>query len=101
MDSVKMKTDTGEMRSASEKLSQLAEDYTTVYTRLLNTASTMGEAWKSPDNLAFVEQINGLLDELKAMAGHIEASAQGLEQQAANYEANVENNIAGVKKLVN
>ena len=98
---MKMTTDTGEMHNASQKLTQLAEDYTAIYTRLLNTASTMGEAWKAPDNLAFVEQINGFLEELKLMTNHIEQSAQALDQQALNYEATVENNVAGVKKLVN
>lgn len=98
---MKMTTDTGEMHNASQKLTQLAEDYTTIYTRLLNTASTMGEAWKAPDNLAFVEQINGFLEELKMMTSHIEQSAQALDQQALNYEATVENNVTGVKKLVN
>lgn len=98
---MKMTTDTGEMRKASQKLTQLAEEYTSVYTRLLNTTSTMGDAWKAPDNLAYVEQINGFLEELEAMTSHIEQSAQALEQQALNYEATVENNVAGVKKLVN
>lgn len=98
---MKMTTDTGEMHKASQKLNQLAESYTSVYTRLLNTASTMGDAWKAPDNLAYVEQINGFLEELKAMTSHIEQSSQALEQQAVNYEATVDNNIAGVKKLVN
>lgn len=98
---MKMTTDTGEMHKASQKLTQLSEEYTSIYTRLLNTASTMGEAWKAPDNLAYVEQINGFLEELKAMTSHIEQSAQALDQQALNYETTVENNVAGVKKLVN
>lgn len=98
---MKLTADTGEMRSVAQKLSQLAGEYTSVYTRLLNTASTMGDAWKAPDNLAYVEQINGFLEELKAMTEHIKQSAQALEQQAGNYEATVENNIAGVKKLAN
>lgn len=98
---MKMTTDTGEMHKASQALGELAEEYRSVYTRLLNTASTMGEAWKAPDNLAYVEQINGFLEELKAMTKHIETSSEALNQQAANYEATVENNVAGVKKLVN
>ncbi len=98
---MKMTTDTGEMHKAADKLLQQAEEYTSIYTRLLNTASTMGEAWKAPDNLAFVDQINGFLEELKAMTSHIEQASQALNQQASNYEATVEGNIAGVKKLAN
>lgn len=98
---MKLTVDTGEMRSAAGKLKQLAEEYTSIYTSLLNKASTMGEAWKAPDNLAYVEQINGFLEELKAMTNHINGSAQALEQQAGNYEATVDSNIVGVKKLNN
>ena len=49
--------DPPELHKSSQKFTQLAEEYTSVYNRLMNTASTMGEAWKAADNLAFVEQI--------------------------------------------
>lgn len=98
---MKLVVDTPEMHKASQKLTQLSEEYKTLYSRLLNTASTMGEAWKSPDNLAFVDQINGFCEELQAMTRHIEQAGQTLEQQALNYETTCENNVAGVKKLVN
>lgn len=67
----------------------------------MNTASTMGEAWKAADNLAFVEQITGFCDDLKAMADHLDQAAQALEQQALNYETTRDNNITGVKQLAN
>ena len=98
---MKLVVDTPEMHKASQKLTQLSEEYNTLYNRLINTASTMGEAWKAPDNLAYVEQINGFCEELQAMTKHIEQSAQALEQEALNYETTCDNNIAGVKKLVN
>ena len=94
---MKMTTDTGEMHKASQKLTQLAEEYTSIYTHLLNTSSTMGDAWKDFDNLACVERINGFLEELKAMTIHIEQSAQALDQQTLNYESTVENIVSGVK----
>ena len=93
--------DPPELRKASQKFTQLSGDYTSVYNRLMNTANTMGEAWKSADNLAFVEQITGFCEELKAMTTHLEQAAQALEQQAANYEATRDNNITGVKQLAN
>ena len=97
---MKLVVDTPEMHKASQKLAQLSEEYT-LYNRLINTASTMGEAWKAPDNLTYVEQINGFCDDLQAMVQHIEQSAQALEQQAVNYETTCDNNVTGVKKLVN
>ena len=93
--------DPPELHKTSQKFTQFAGDYTSIYNRMINTASTMGEAWKAADNLAFVEQIKGFCEELKEMATHLEQAAQGLEQQAANYEATRDGNITGVKQLVN
>ena len=98
---MKASVDPPELRKASQKFTQLAGDYTSVYNRLMNTASMMGEAWKAADNLAFVDQINGFCEELKAMTTHLEQAAQALEQQAVNYETTRDNNITGVKQLQN
>lgn len=98
---MKLVVDTPEMHKASQKLTQMSEEYSTLYNRLINTASTMGEAWKAPDNLAFVDQITGFCEELQQMAQHIEQAAQTLEIQAKNYETTCENNVTGVKKLAN
>lgn len=98
---MKLTVDTAELHSASQKLAKQAEEYTALYNRLLNTASTMGEAWKAPDNLAFVDQINGFCQELQDMASHIEQASLALEQQATNYDTTSENNVTSVKKLAN
>lgn len=98
---MKLMVDPPELHKASSKFTQLADDYRNVYTRLLNTASTMGEAWKAADNLAYVDQINGFCEELKAMTDHLEQAAKALEQQAANYEGTRDNNVTGVKQLAN
>ncbi len=98
---MKLVVDPPELHKASQTFSKLSGDYTTVYNRLINAASTMGEAWKAADNLAYVEQINGFCNDLKAMADHLEQAAQALERQALNYEAIRDNNITGVKQLAN
>ena len=98
---MKFTVDPPELHKASQRLSQLSGEYTDVYNRLMTTASTMGEAWKAADNLAFVDQIKGFCDELKAMSDHLLQAGKALEQQAANYETTRENNITGVKQLAN
>ena len=98
---MKLVVDPPELHKAAQKFVQLSEDYTTLYNRLLNTASTMGEAWKAEDNLAFVDQINGFCDDLKAMTEHLQQASQALEQQANNYETTRDNNVTGVKQLAN
>jgi WXG100 family type VII secretion target len=98
---MKLVVDPPELHKASQKFTQLSEDYTSMYNRLINTASTMGEAWKAADNLAFVDQITGFCDDLKAMTDHLVQAAQALEQQAVNYETTRDNNVSGVRQLAN
>ena len=90
-----------DMAKASQKLQSLSETYTEIYTQLMQEANTMGAAWEGADNLAFVEQINGFTEELKAMAAKLSTASQALDRQRANYVARQDNNIAQVKKLVN
>ena len=90
-----------DMAKASQRLQSLSETYTEIYTQLMQEANTMGSAWESADNLAFVEQINGFTEELKAMATKLSTASQALDKQRANYVARQDNNIAQVKKLVN
>jgi len=93
--------DPPQLHSASDKFNQLAGDYGQVHTRLMNTARTMGEAWKAADNLAFVDQITGFCSSLQAMTAHLEQAGQALKQQATNYETAQRHNIDSVRQLAN
>ena len=98
---MKLNVDPPELKRASQRFSELAGEYTSVYNRLLNTASTMGEAWKAADNLAFVDQINGFCDDLQSMVSHLTQASEALAQQAKNYEDTRDHNVAGVRQLQN
>jgi len=90
-----------ELQTASKKMAELSETYTSIYTQLMQVASTMGEAWEGEDNLAFVEQINGFNDDLKLMADKLQAVSQALDTQRQNYVNRQDHNTAQVKKLTN
>lgn len=90
-----------ELHNKARKLSSLSDEYTTVYNRLLTSARTMGDAWNASDNLAFVEQINGFCEELKAMADHLKQSSLAMDTQAKNYETARDNNATTVRTLAN
>lgn len=90
-----------EMAKAAQNLQALSETYTEIYSQLLQEANTMGTAWEGADNLAFVDQINGFTEELKAMAAKLSTASQTLEKQRANYVARQDDNITQVKKLTN
>jgi len=98
---MRLVVDPPELHRAAGKFSELAGEYTSVYNRLLNTASTMGTAWQAADNLAFVDQINGFLDDLQAMTAHLNQASQALIRQAQNYESTRDNNVSSVRTLTN
>ena len=98
---MKFTVDPPVLHAAAKKFSELSTEYTSVYTRLMNVAKTMGDAWNAADNLAFVDQIDGFCEELKAMASHLDQASQALTQQAKNYETVRDNNVTGVKQLAN
>lgn len=90
-----------DMEKASQKLQSLSENYTEIYTQLMQEANTMGSAWEAADNLAFVEQISGFTEELKTMAAKLTQASEIIKQQKDNYVARQDSNITQVKKLVN
>lgn len=90
-----------DMASTAQKLEKYSESYTDIYTQLMQKANTMGAAWDSADNLAFVEQINGFTEKLKAMADKLLSDSQVLTQQKSNYVERQDDNIVQVKKLTN
>ncbi len=90
-----------DMAKASQRLQEISETYTEIYSQLMQEASTMGSAWEGADNLAFVEQITGFTEELKMMASKLAQASEALNQQRQNYVDRQDNNITQVKKLTN
>jgi len=98
---MRFSVDPPELRNAAAQFQSNASAYQSVYNSLLNTANTMGEAWRAEDNLAFVNQINTLCLKLNAMVEHLNQAAQGLIQQATNYESTRDHNKTSVTALPN
>ena len=90
-----------ELGTASKKLTEISGTYTEIYQQLLGEAEGMGQAWQGDDNLAFVNRINGFLEELQAMAKKIESAGATLEAQRVNYVNRQQANIDAVNKLTN
>lgn len=89
------------LSDAATKLSDISGNYTEISNQLMEKAQTMGTAWDAEDNLAFVAQISGFCEELKAMASKLMTASETVAQQSANYKTHCEDNIAQVKKLTN
>lgn len=89
------------LTDASSKLNDISGNYTDISAQLMEKAQTMGSAWDSEDNLAFVSQITGFCDDLKAMASKLTQASETVAAQSNNYKRHCEDNIAQVKKLTN
>ena len=98
---MKFNIDPSALHEAANKFNGYAAEYETVSSRLMNAARTMGSAWDAADNQAFVQQIEGLCEDLKGMASHLKQGAAAMNQQATNYETVRDNNVSAVKKLSN
>ena len=98
---MRFSVDPPELRTAAAQFASNAEAYQNVYNSLLNTANTMGEAWRAEDNMTYVNQINGLCQKLMAMVQHLNQASQGLIQQATNYENTRDHNKTSVTALPN
>lgn len=89
------------LKKTANDLKQLAETYQSIYKQLINQARTMGNAWQSPDNLAFVTQIEGFCEDLDKMKARLENASQTTMRQATNYSETIAHNIAQIKRLTN
>ena len=96
-----LKWDLEGTKKVVSQLQESSQNYTNMYQELLKIAGSMGSAYQSADNLAFVQQINGLSDDLRKMADKILEISQIIDKQVQNHETRVQENISNVTKLQN
>lgn len=89
------------LANTSSKLETISTTYSDLAQQLMQKAQTMGAAWDSEDNLAFVNQITGFTDDLNNMATKLLTASQAMKQQSTNYTTHKDDNISSVKKLSN
>lgn len=90
-----------ELGLVADKLAGLSDSYTQIYKQLFVNVDGMGEAWQGEDNVAYIDQIKGFLEELKLMAERFSSTATALRTQKDNYANRQETNKAQVRKLNN
>jgi len=66
-------------------LSQYADKYEGISTQLRQAATTMGAAYDSADNKAFVSRIEQCVTDLKNMAAKLRAASETLKGQSGMY----------------
>lgn len=98
---MKMGADFNEMERVSKSLKRISENYMVLYNKMYKDVAMTSEAWEGDDQLAYVDQINGFCDELKAMAEQINLASETLEQQKTNYIEHIADNVSQIKKATN
>jgi WXG100 family type VII secretion target len=90
-----------ELEAAAKKMHEHSATYTQIYQQLMQEIGAMGSAWEGEDNVAFVNQISGFCEELKAMADKLQLAGDALMQQKTNYANRQQANIDQAKQLAN
>ncbi|WML60551.1 WXG100 family type VII secretion target [Neobacillus sp. PS2-9] len=97
----KIVVDPAKLESASQKIDAQAADYERQYTKLFSEVDGMGSAWQGADNLAYVTQIKGFMDDFQAMVALMKQYSEFLKQAATVYRQTQSETINAAKKLTN
>ena len=87
-----MTWDSDAMRTKSAQLKVHAQQYETIRKQLLQTATSIGNAYQSEDNLAYITRIEQFCVELQNMTDKLLTASNILLEQAAAYDMQEKNN---------
>ena len=93
--------DPAKLDAAAQNMDTQADDYEKQYTQLFSEVDGMGAAWQGVDNIAFVSQIKGFMDDFQKMVGLMRQYAEFLRQSAAAYRSTQDQITAAAKRLTN
>lgn len=93
--------DPGKLTAASTSISSQSDDYEKQYKLLFSEVDAMGAAWQGADNMAFVNQIKGFMEDFQQMTQLMRQYSEFLSMSAKTYTQAQNDTIAGAKKLTN
>lgn len=93
--------DPAKLETAANKIDQQAADYERIYKQLFSEVDSMGAAWQGQDNIAFVTQIKGFMDDLQDMARAMRDYSSFLKTSATTYRNTQNEIINSARKLTN
>ena len=89
------------LKLAAAQIKQQAEDYEQQYNLLFIVVDGLGSVWKGADNIAFVNQIHGFMDDFQKMKQLMIQYAEFLENSAKLYDTTQQDRIAKAQSLTN
>ncbi|KAA0549167.1 WXG100 family type VII secretion target [Bacillus sp. BGMRC 2118] len=93
--------DPAKLDSTSAKIEQQAGDYERIYKQLFNEVDGMAAAWQGADNLAYVNQVKGFMDDLQKMSELMRQYSEFLKMSATTYRNTQNEVINAAKRLSN
>lgn len=97
----KIMVDPPKLEAAAQKMDAMAADYEKQYQQLFNEVDGMGAAWQGADNVAFVTQIKGFMDDFQKMKALMVQYSEFLKLSAKAYRDTQTETINQAKRLAN
>lgn len=91
--------DPAALKNTAAKLSEASSEYERIYKQLIQTATSMGQAYDSEDNRRFVTSIEGCCTALQAMANKLQLASETLSKASTNYTETEEHNTQQAGRL--
>ncbi len=89
------------LETSAKKMDEQASDYEQQYNKLFSDVDGMAAAWQGADNLAFVGQIKGFMDDFQKMTALMRQYSQFLKESATTYRNTQNDIITQAKTLAN
>ncbi|MEH7009616.1 WXG100 family type VII secretion target [Neobacillus niacini] len=96
-----IQVDPAKLEAAANKIDSQSADYERVYKNLFSEIDAMGAAWQGADNLAYVNQIKGFMDDFNKMKSKMDELSQFLKTSAKTYRETQNEVVSGAKRLTN
>jgi WXG100 family type VII secretion target len=97
----KIMVDPAQLEAASRKIDDQSSDYEQQYNKLFSDVDGMAAAWQGADNLAYVNQIKGFMDDFQKLTALMRQYAQFLRDSATTYRNTQNDIVTQAKTLTN
>ncbi|WP_210364455.1 WXG100 family type VII secretion target [Bacillus sp. REN3] len=91
----------GKLETTASRIEQQAADYERTYKALYTEVEAMGSAWQGTDNMAYVSQIKGFMDDFHKMTTLMRQYSDFLKMSAKTYRDTQSEVINQAKRLSN
>lgn len=93
--------DPAKLEAAASQMDTQAGEYERQYNQLFSEVDGMGAAWQGTDNVAFVNQIKGFMDDFQQMKALMLQYSEFLKNSATSYRNTQEDRITQARSLTN